>query len=48
LYVKEGIDIAFEDGPWPDGTDKERAQWQKTLEKHKMRLFSDNINPQNG
>ena len=48
LYVKAGIDIAFEDGPWPDGTDEERAQWQKTLESHKMRLFSDNINPQTG
>ena len=48
LYVKAGIDIVFEDGPYPDGTDEERAQWQKTLESHKMRLFSDNINPQTG
>ena len=48
LYVKEGVDIAFEDGPWPDGTPEERAEWQKTLESHKMRLFSDNINPQSG
>ena len=48
LYVKAGIDIAFEDGPWPYGTDEERAQWQKTLESHKMRLFSDNMNTQSG
>lgn len=48
LYVKEGVDIAFEDGPWPDGTAEEREQWKKTLESHKMRLFSDNINTQSG
>lgn len=48
LYVKEGVDIAFEDGPWPDGTAEEREQWKKTLESHKMRLFSDNMNTQSG
>jgi len=48
LYVKEGIDIDFEEGPWPDGTAEEREQWKKTLEAHKMRLFSEHINPQTG
>lgn len=48
LYVKEGVDIAFEDGPWPDGTAEEQEQWKKTLESHKMRLFSDNMNTQSG
>ena len=48
LYVKENVDIEFEEGTWPDGTDEERAQWQKTLEEHKMRLFSEHINPQSG
>ena len=48
LYVKEGIDLSFEDGPWPDGTDEESEEWQKTLESHKMRLFSEHINPQTG
>lgn len=48
LYVKKGVDIAFEDGPWPDGTAEEREQWKKTLESHKMRLFSDNMNTQSG
>lgn len=48
LYVKEGIDLSFEDSPWPDGTDAELEEWQKTLESHKMRLFSEHINPQTG
>ena len=48
LYVKAGIDIAFEDGPRPNGPSEELEQWKKTLESHKMRLFSDNINPQTG
>lgn len=45
LYVKEDINIAFEDDPCPD---VERSQWKKILEEHKMRLFSDHINPQSG
>ena len=48
LYVKAGIDIAFEDGPWPNGPSEELEHWKNTLESHKMRLFSDNMNTQSG